>query len=253
MAVPPPGFGIKTRRQKIRDYLIIRTIGNFLLLVSLFGVFANLGSVAFFETKYYVAKAFDVAYSVAQVPQNVSHEIGKVMVEMRRQNPTSKDNLVITIVKEDKGPVIVPVSAAFSVVIPKIQANENVVANVDPSNSTEYLNVLRTAVAHAKGTAFPGMNGTSFLFAHSTDAIWNVGRYNAVFYLLNKMEIGDDVVIFYNGDRYNYKVTDTKIIEPTDVEYLDAKMGEGERVILQTCYPPGTAWKRLLVFADRVK
>ncbi len=253
MAVPPPNFGIKTRKEKIRDYLIIRTIGNFLFIFCIFGVIATLGSVLFFEAKYYVAKAFDVVYSVAQVPQNVSNEIGRVMTEMQRQNPTSDDSLVTTIVKEDKGPVIVPVSAAFSVVIPKIQANEDIIPNVDPSNATEYLDALRTAVAHAKGTAFPGINGTTFLFAHSTDNIWNVGRYNAVFYLLNKMEIGDDIVIFYNGDRYNYKVSETKIIEALDIQYLDAKMGEGEKLILQTCYPPGTAWKRLLVFADRVK
>lgn len=253
MAVPPPGFGIKTRRQKITEYLLVRTIGNFLVIFSIFGVAATLGSVLFFETKYYVAKAFDVVYSVAQIPENVSNELGKIATEMRRQNPTYKDNLVETIVKEDKGPVLVPVSPQFSVVIPKIQANENIVANVDPSNEKEYLNVLKEAVAHAKGTAFPGINGTTFLFAHSTDSIWNVGRYNAVFYLLNKMEIGDDIVIFYSGDRYNYKVESTKIIEPTDTQYLDAKMGEGEKLILQTCYPPGTAWKRLLVFADRVK
>jgi len=30
-------------------------------------------------------------------------------------------------------------------------------------------------------------------------------------------------------------------------------MGQGERVILQTCWPPGTAWKRLLVFATPKK
>jgi hypothetical protein len=38
-------------------------------------------------------------------------------------------------------------------------------------------------VAHAKGTVFPH-KGNIYLFAHSTDNWWNVGRYNAVFYLL---------------------------------------------------------------------
>lgn len=253
MAVPPPNFGVKSRKQKIRDYIITRTIGNFLFLFAIFGILATFGPAVYHEGEYYVSKIFNVAYTVAEVPKNVSNQLGKIVSEMRRQNPSSQNALAENIIEKIDKPVIVPVSAQFSVVIPKINANEKVVANVDPSNEGEYLNVLQHAVAHAKGTALPGINGTTFLFAHSTDEFWNVGRYNAVFYLLNKMNLGDEVVVFYNGTRYDYKVSETKIIEPTDTQYLDAKLQQGEKLVLQTCWPPGTAWKRLLVFAERVE
>ena len=51
-------------------------------------------------------------------------------------------------------------------------------------NKNEFLPVLRKGIAHAKGTALPNeTNGNVYLFAHSTDSLLNVGRYNAVFTL----------------------------------------------------------------------
>jgi len=43
------------------------------------------------------------------------------------------------------------------------------------------LPILQKGIAHAQGSVFPGMQGNIYLFAHSTDNWWNVGRYNAVF------------------------------------------------------------------------
>jgi LPXTG-site transpeptidase (sortase) family protein len=82
-----------------------------------------------------------------------------------------------------------------------------------------------------------------------------VGRYNALFYLLKDLTIGDKVIVYFQDVRYNYTVVDTKIVDPTDVSYLvDAQKSPDETLIMQTCWPPGTTWKRLLVFAkpDRV-
>ena len=67
------------------------------------------------------------------------------------------------------------------------------------------------------------------------------------------MERGDDVVLYFQNKRFNYTVVDTKIIEADDTHFIDSSLGQGERVILQTCWPPGTAWKRLLVFAEPKK
>lgn len=249
MAVPPPNFGVKTRKEKIRDFLIIRTIGNFLLLFAIFGIFSALGPAVYYEAKYYTARAFNVYYTVAKIPDGLSQNVDNFFSDLRSKINPDK-NFLESLFGDKKENILIPNSADFSIIIPKIGANEKVVANVDPANESEYLKVLQENIAHAKGTAFPGMNGTTFLFAHSTDDFWNVGRYNAAFYLLNKMEVGDEIIVFFDGERHDYKVADTKVIEPTDTEYLDAKMGQGERLILQTCWPPGTTWKRLLVFAE---
>ena len=147
--------------------------------------------------------------------------------------------------------VLVPKDSQFSIVIPKIGANSNIIANVDPATESVYLEALKKGVAHARGTQNPGMGGHIFLFAHSTDYFWNVGTYNAVFYLLYKLERGDAVDLFYKGQRYAYKVVDKKIVNPNQVEYL-TRQSDSELLTLQTCWPPGTTLKRMLVFAKRV-
>jgi len=142
--------------------------------------------------------------------------------------------------------------AWFSVVIPKIQARSKVIANVDAGNKQEYLAALKQGIAHAAGTGLPGvasdLNRTIVLFAHSTDAPWNMARYNAVFYLLNKLEQGDRIEIYFQGVKHEYRVEELRVVSAQDVSYYQPQIKE-EILILQTCYPPGTTWKRLVVVA----
>ncbi|MDO8269219.1 MAG: sortase [Candidatus Levybacteria bacterium] len=247
MAIPPKNFKKASRQKQIITFLIVRTIGNFLVLFTLFGIGATFGPAGYFEVRYKVAELFDVKYSVVQEVNNGPSELGKLVLQERKEK--TQPSLLDTVLSGQKEEILYPQDPAFSVIIPKIGANERIAANVSPDDEKEYLEVLRTSIAHAKGTAYPGLNGTTYLFAHSTDNFWNVGRYNAVFYLLNKMSPGDDVVLYFNNKRHNYTVTETKIVDDSDTHYIDSALGQGERVILQTCWPPGTAWKRLLVFA----
>jgi LPXTG-site transpeptidase (sortase) family protein len=137
----------------------------------------------------------------------------------------------------------------FYISIPKINGSAQVFANTSATNKENYLEVLKKGVAHTKGTGFPGQEKTIFLFAHSTNASYNIVRYNAVFFLLDKLEPKDDVIVFFNNDIYKYKVTEKKIVSADETKYLTYK-GEKETLILQTCWPPGTIWKRLLVLAE---
>ncbi len=142
----------------------------------------------------------------------------------------------------------------FSLIIPKIHASSRVVPNVDPGNEAEYMAALKQGVAHAKGTYFPGGAGTVYLFAHSTDSPLNIVRYNAVFYLLRELENGDEVMVYFTGVKHRYQVIDKKIVEPTDTTYLMPQNPlKKELLILQTCWPPGTRFKRLLIFAEKVE
>lgn len=140
--------------------------------------------------------------------------------------------------------------AYFSIVIPKIEAKAKILPNIDASKLVEYQPALMKGVAHAKGTVFPGMTGTIYLFAHSTDAPWNISRFNAVFYLLRELEAGDLIVIFFNSSRYNYIVSEKKIVARTENDFFGQR--EEELLVLQTCYPPGTTQKALLIFAKRI-
>lgn len=144
---------------------------------------------------------------------------------------------------------IEPPNYEFSIVIPKLSVSAPVFASVNPFDEKEYLPVLQKGVAHAKGSALPGRFGNTYLFAHSTDAFYNVGKYNAIFYLLGKLEKGDKIYIYYNNQKYTYDVADKKVVSPAEVSYL-GKSGKGNTLTLQTCYPPGTTLKRLVVVAE---
>ena len=145
--------------------------------------------------------------------------------------------------------ILKPVDEQFSIVIPKLSINSRVIANVDAANSEEYTAALKLGAAHAKGTYLPDENGTTFIFAHSTDYVWNITRFNAVFYLLKELEDNDQVDLVYNGVVYPYVVVDKKIVDSDAIEYLTPHEGK-QTLILQTCWPPGTTSKRLLIFAQ---
>lgn len=141
------------------------------------------------------------------------------------------------------------VNSYFSVVIPKIDAASNIIANVDAGNKSEYSQALKRGVVHSKGTYFPGQGKTIFLFSHSTDSPLNIARYNAVFYLLRKLEVGDKVIVFFADQKYEYEVSEKLFAEPEDSSWLSYDTGS-EKLILMTCDPPGTTWRRLLVMAE---
>lgn len=139
----------------------------------------------------------------------------------------------------------------YAIYIPKINAKSKIIPNVDAGNATAYMAALKRGVAEAANLSHPGLKGTTYLFAHSTDSPVNFARYNAIFYLLDKLKEGDEAEIVYLGKLYKYRVTRLEVLGSSDTRYL-VPQKEKEQLVLQTCYPPGTSWKRLIVVLDRV-
>lgn len=110
---------------------------------------------------------------------------------------------------EDR-PSIVPKSTSFGIIIPKIGVNAPVFANINPFNEAEFLPILKKGIAHAKNTSFPGQGGNVYLFAHSANSALEIQRYNAVFYLVNKLEKGDQIVVYYKEKPHFYYVFEKK-------------------------------------------
>lgn len=140
------------------------------------------------------------------------------------------------------------VETDFSIVIPKISAAAKIIPNVNPADENSYNEALKNGVGHASGSAFPGNKGSIYLFSHSTNSLLNVARYNAIFYLVKELEKDDEIIIFYTGRKFTYKVTEKVITAADDVKWLNNPSSE-EQLILQTCWPPGTSTKRLIVIA----
>lgn len=225
--------------------LLIRTVGNFMILSSLFMIGKTFYQPVKEEVRYLINNQIEKEYVVATESEVTNQKIIKDFSAAKQQGGLAK---VFNLKQVE---LLNPVNPEFSIVVPKIGANAPILANVDAANEAEYLEALKKGVAHTKGTAFPGEGGHMFFFAHSTDYIWNVGSYNAVFYLLYKLEPGDEINLFYKGERFVYIVRQKEIVNPDQVEYITRKTDK-EFITLQTCWPPGTTLQRQLVFAERV-
>lgn len=139
----------------------------------------------------------------------------------------------------------------FSLYVPKINAKATVIPNVNPGSYNDYSKALKKGVAHAAGTNFPGQNKLIYLFSHSTNNALNFSRYNAIFFLLRKVEKGDRIMVFFLGKEYEYVVTQKLVVGADDNSWLRDK-NEGEYLVLQTCDPPGTSLRRLIVVAKPI-
>lgn len=137
------------------------------------------------------------------------------------------------------------------ITISRIKAQAPLIFNVDPFKESEYQKVLKKGVAHAEGTSLPGERGRSFIFAHSSGNPLEAARYNTVFLKLGELKIGDLIEINRDDKVYKYSVTQTKIVWPSEIEYLQKNKDDG--IVIQTCWPIGTSLKRLLVFAAPIK
>lgn len=211
---------------KINPNNLILTLGVLLISVSLF----ILGKIFFPVVRE------ELKYSFSSQAQDISVVSQKELKEENNQ--------------KSAGGIIIPVDEEFGIVIPKILANAKVIAEVNPWDARVYQGALTEGVAHAQGSALPGEIGNIFIFAHSGADLAEANRYNAVFYLLYKLAIDDEIYLFYKGEKYIYRVKEKKTVGAQDVSYLKDK-GRDEKLTLMTCWPPGTTMKRLIVTAEK--
>jgi sortase (surface protein transpeptidase) len=131
-----------------------------------------------------------------------------------------------------------------AIYVPKIGALSKVISNVDPTNEQEYLLALQNGVAIAS------QQKPLFLFAHSAGSELFRARYNAVFYLLNKLEKDDEFFIKQDGVVQKYTVTRITEVAPEEV---GAVQNNSDDAVLMTCTPPGTTLRRLLIFGKKTE
>lgn len=227
----------------LRKIFALRLVGNFLVISSVFFIVKTFYNPIVTEIRYFIDNdILEVRYKLLDPHGGVN--------ELANQNEPSTSSQLASFLGVKNRQIITPIDPDYSIVVPKIAANARIIRNVDTSNESNYLEALKLGVAHAKGTNFPGKGGNIFLFAHSTNYVWDIGDYNAVFYLLHKLDSGDEIHVLFEGVKHTYVVSDKKVVAPDDVKYLTEATSE-ETLTLQTCWPPGTTFQRLLVFAKR--
>lgn len=152
-------------------------------------------------------------------------------------------------------PIILDGSAAVGpepkLIIPKINLDVPVVYDEPSVDEEAVQRALEDGVLYYATTPKPGELGNSVIFGHSSNNILNRGKYKFAFVLLNRLEVGDTFMAHYEGQRYIYKVSETKIVPPTDVSVLNTTNHPASMTLI-TCDPPGTAINRLVVIGEQI-
>jgi len=103
--------------------------------------------------------------------------------------------------------------------------------------------VLKRGPGHLPDTALPGARGNSVIAGHR----------DTQFRVLRNIEIGEEISVETEGRTYLYRVTDRRVVAPTDTSSLDST--PTPTLTLVTCYPfyyVGPAPKRFIVRAELV-
>jgi sortase A len=133
--------------------------------------------------------------------------------------------------------VNVPGEAVAILRIPKIELNYVVVEGTDTES-------LKKGPGHYSWTSYPWEDtGRVAIAGHRT-------TYGAPFWSLNELKSGDRVVLATEYGIFNYRVTESRIILPSQASVLHET--ENPTLVLTTCNPRFSAAERLVVFADRV-
>lgn len=146
----------------------------------------------------------------------------------------------------------VAASDASEVIIPKINVQIPTVFDSKSVNEEDVQSALERGVTHYPTTALPGQQGNTAFFGHSSNNIFNKGKYKFAFVLLHELVPGDIFYLTYNKQVYTYKVYDKKIVPPSEVSVLNNVPGKAATATLITCDPPGTSTNRLVVWGEQI-
>lgn len=209
------------------------------------GFLQNLWSKPWFRYPFTFIISFIVLFSLLNLPLIIA----KFKPIENTQTTTTRELVRPEMDKSaplDPGEVI---PSTNTLVVPKIGVTAPIMFPASNDEKT-IQESLRNGVVHYSGTAKPGEIGNAFITGHSSNYWWEKGGYNYIFANLNKLAVGDQAKIYYNGNKFLYRVSSISVVEPTNVSVLNQTTTP--TMTLMTCTPPGTNWKRLIVKFEQI-
>lgn len=212
------GNGRITKKQHLQSILFGLGIGSIVVLIILFGFF----------NERFIAPFITPSKNVSSTPiiidpnSNVAAPGSKVIIP--------KINVEIPVVYDS--PSVVNARTA-----------DELEAGIQKS--------LEDGVVHHPNTEKPGELGNVAIVGHSSNNIFNSGKFKFAFVLLSKLDEGDTFYLTRNEVRYTYKIFEKRIVPPTDVSVLENTSKPASATLI-TCDPPGTSLNRLIVVGEQI-
>ena len=169
-----------------------------------------------------------------------------------RTRNTLNDAIRLLPLSQNVAPKPLPDKARL--VIDSIGVSAPIVFNV-PNNNDLIYNNLEKGVVHYSNTVKPGMSGTGLILGHSSAYPWYKGDYGAVFALLSKLKVGERFYVQYEDNRvFVYEMRKSIIFNPftEDGRLATLESEPGNFIILLSCYPVGTNYKRIAIQAEQI-
>lgn len=172
--------------------------------------------------------AIAMAVVLACVP---AHAVGAASVEVKDRRAEQIERDIHRVLRRSKPK---PLAVIW---IERLGLKTNIYRGLTPD-------VLKKGVGYWPGTALPGRRGNLVLGGHRVT--WpNPFKY------IEKIQVGDKILINYRNVRYLYVVTKTFIVKPKDTWIV--RQGTGHVLTLFACHPRGTYKFRYVVRATLVK
>jgi len=128
-------------------------------------------------------------------------------------------------------------------IIPRMLMNTKI---IEGPMSNPYGN-LKKGAWRLPFSATPDKEGNTVIAGHR----FTYTESRSVFYYLDKLQIGDEIGVQWNGVMHTYKVVSSTVVSPTDTEVQGAT--KDTRLTLYTCTPVWNPRNRLVVVAKPVE
>jgi sortase A len=130
----------------------------------------------------------------------------------------------------------------YALSIPTLKIKDAVVATGD----TDLTNHLVQYGTHV----LPPDNGTTVIFGHSTlPQFFKQQDYKTIFSKLYTLKKHDTILLTVKSKSYTYTIKKIRVVKPSDLSMFE-QLPDTSHLILVTCTPPGTTWKRLVIESE---
>lgn len=201
----------KTNKKGTKRSKLFATIGTLLVIVGI-GILGYAGYVR---------------YDSSRVQKEMEKEFNEVLkqTEDSQKENASSDSPV-------DSPNVQRIGTIGRMIIPKINLSIFIGEGVED-------NVLKYSAGHFPETVMPGEKGNTAFAGHRNHT------YNSYFNRLNELSKGDEIIIETKNGEFTYIVTETKIVEPSEVSVLENTTDA--TITLVTCHPIRQNTQRLIV------
>jgi len=120
--------------------------------------------------------------------------------------------------------------------IPRIGVGKWVVAGVEKDH-------LKQGPGHYPETPLPGQLGNSAIAGHRT-------TFGQPFFDIDKLQVGDEIVVTTLAGRFVYRVTGQEIVSPSDYQVIATTDPTVATLTLTSCHPKYTARQRIIIYSE---